>query len=160
MVRTNPAQLVLAFDCPEDWAVEALEIARERVPSALVPAIEWTNYPTAAGRAYLQERKICLSRVVLKTHAHVYDTVLHEYAHLVVYARHGRKAKPHGPEWRQVMADLGIPPKVTHDYPVERRTVARRYSFRCNACGFILWRVRPFKRNRIYSHVGCGGSFS
>jgi predicted SprT family Zn-dependent metalloprotease len=160
MVRINPAQLTLAFDCPEDWAAEALRQARLRVPSSKEPRMVWTSYTTCAGRAFFREFEIRLSRRVLKTQEQVHDTVLHEYAHLVVYERHGTSAKPHGPEWKELMRLLGGVPKATHDYPVERRSVSRNIIYRCNVCGFLLRRVRPFKRNRVYSHVGCGGVFA
>lgn len=160
MPRVHPDQLVLAFDSPKDWAIEALAAARRRVPCARVPKIVWANYPSTAGKAYFRENEIRLSRVLLDTHARVYDTVLHEYAHLVVFQQHGRKAKPHGPEWKLVMRQLGVEPRVTHDYPVERRSLSRQHAYRCSTCGFVLERVRPFKRNRIYSHVGCGGRFA
>lgn len=33
-------------------------------------------------------------------------TFLHELAHLAVYISHGRKIKPHGPEWKQQFQDF------------------------------------------------------
>jgi SprT protein len=46
---------------------------------------------------------------------HMPDTVAHEVAHSVVYRCHGRKGvRPHGREWREVMAYLGFQPRVTH----------------------------------------------
>jgi len=160
MARFNPAQLTLSFDSPDDWAVDALRVALNRVPVPRVPKIVWMNYPASAGKAYFRENEIRLSRVVLTTHSRVYDTVLHEYAHLAVFQQHGRSARPHGAEWKAVMRTLGLAPNVTHDYPVERRTLLKKHAYRCSVCGFLLERVRPFKRNRVYSHVGCGGKFA
>jgi predicted SprT family Zn-dependent metalloprotease len=120
----------------------------------------WANYSTTAGRAFFREFEIRLSRVVLQTQQQIYDTVLHEYAHLVVFEEYGLKAKPHGVEWKSVMRRLGIEPKVTHDYPVERKSLTKKLAYRCQECGYILRRVRPFKRNRVYFHIGCGGVFS
>ena len=160
MARFNPAQLTLAFDSPEDWAIDALRDAVTRVPVGRLPKIVWTNYPASAGKAYFRENEIRLSRVVLTTHPRVYDTVLHEYAHLVVYQQFGRSSRPHGAEWKAVMRALGLEPRVTHDYPVERRTLGRKHAYRCTICGYVLERVRPFKRNRVYSHIGCGGRFA
>ena len=94
MVRSNPAQLTLAFDSPEDWAGEALRTARLKVPCRREPRLTWANYPTTAGRAFFREFEIRLSSVVLKTQHQIYDTVLHEYAHLVVFEEFGVKAKP------------------------------------------------------------------
>ena len=160
MARANPEQLTLLFDSPEDWAIEALRAARLRVPCSGTPRIIWASYPTTAGRAFFREFEIRLSSIVLKTHDQVNDTVLHEYAHLVVFENHGLRAKPHGPEWRSVMKMLGLEPRVTHSYPVERQSREHKFFYKCEICGFVLKRVRPFKRNRIYSHVGCGGVFA
>jgi predicted SprT family Zn-dependent metalloprotease len=157
--RYDPAQMILAFDTAHDWAVEALRSAFATMPTRRIPRMTWANYPTTAGRAFFREFEIRLSNQVLQTPEQVHDTVLHEYAHLVVFEKFGTKAKPHGSEWRAVMRQLGLSPTVTHDYPVEKRQMATRYIYRCDLCGFILRRVRPFKRNRIYSHVGCGGMF-
>jgi predicted SprT family Zn-dependent metalloprotease len=160
MARYDPAQLVLAFEGPEAWAEDALRTAMAKLPCQGTPLLEWTHYPTTAGRAFMREFRIRLSSVVLRDHAQVYDTVLHEYAHLYVFERYGVHARPHGPEWKRAMKKLGLPARVTHNYPVERRTQEPKHYYRCNLCGFILSRVRPFKRNRIYSHVGCGGVFA
>jgi SprT protein len=85
--------------------------------------------------------------------------VLHEYAHLYVFENFGTRAKPHGPEWRDAMKVLGGEGRATHNYPVERKSMQPRIAYKCNVCGWVLERVRRFKRNRIYIHVGCGGRF-
>lgn len=153
-------QLVLVFDSPEDWAEEALASAREAFPLQTEAVIEWRDYPTTAGRAYFEGNRIRLSRRVLETEEQVRDTVLHEYAHLVVNEMHGPSAKPHGKEWRAVMKRLGAKAKATHDYPVERRYQARRIVYRCTACGYLLLRARPLRRHLVYTHIGCGGTFA
>ena len=159
MPRTDPAQLILAFDCPEDWAAEALRLARATLPTARAPKMTWANYRTAAGRAFFREFEIRLSSVVLTTEEQVRDTVIHEYAHLYVFENFGMKARPHGSEWRAAMKVLGGQPKATHNYPVERKSMRRTISYKCDVCGWVLERVKRFKRNRIYTHVGCGGRF-
>jgi predicted SprT family Zn-dependent metalloprotease len=160
MVRSNPAQLILAFESPDDWAAEALRIARLKLPCRREPKVTWASYPTTAGRAFFREFEIRLSRIVLKAQEQIYDTVLHEYAHLAVFEEFGIRAKPHGPEWRAAMVRLGLEPTVTHNYEVERRSINRKLAYRCEVCGFVLRRVRPLKRNRVYFHIGCGGVFS
>jgi SprT protein len=158
--RYDSAQLTLAFDTPHDWAVDALRAGFAIMPTRKLPRMTWANYPTTAGRALFREFEIRLSRQVLQTPEQIRDTVLHEYAHLVVFEKFGVKAKPHGTEWRAVMRQLGLAPTVTHDYPVEKRKMATRHIYRCEVCGYILRRVRPLKRNRVYSHIGCGGVFA
>lgn len=66
---------------------------------------------------------------------HLTDTVAHEVAHYLVHRLHGARARPHGPEWKQVMRALGAAPRATGHYslngvPVRRQ---RRHSYRC-AC--------------------------
>jgi len=36
-------------------------------------------------------------------------TLLHEIAHLKTWDVHGRKVKPHGPEWKNIFANLVVP---------------------------------------------------
>ena len=63
-------------------------------------------------------------------------TVAHEVAHLITAACHGR-TRPHGIEWRTVMAYLGIPdPKRCHRYPLEETALKRqrRWAYQCD-CG-------------------------
>jgi predicted SprT family Zn-dependent metalloprotease len=43
------------------------------------------------------------------------ETVAHEVAHHIVLHKWGR-VQPHGPEWKQVMRDLGWPGKRCHSY--------------------------------------------
>lgn len=65
---------------------------------------------------------------------HLPDTVAHEVAHCIVYRCHGRGVRPHGSEWRRVMAFLGCEPRVTHRASPE--TLARvlgHHLYRC-AC--------------------------
>lgn len=62
------------------------------------------------------------------------STVPHEVAHLVTMSCHGR-TRPHGSEWRSVMAYLGIPdPKRCHQYTLEESTLKqqRRWTYRCD----------------------------
>ena len=61
-------------------------------------------------------------------------TVPHEVAHYVVHCLHGlHRVKPHGPEWRAVMAAFDADPSVTGDFdlggiPTRRQ---RRFAYHC-----------------------------
>jgi predicted SprT family Zn-dependent metalloprotease len=172
------AQLALVFDGTAGERLELASPAQDNVQAALEfeRVIEeakreaamalplrrevrtvWKNYPVTAGRAFIQESVICLSRKLLTTRERVRDTWLHEYAHLYVFEKHGRQVPPHGREWRAAMLELGLTPKATHDYECERRRMPRPYACACERCGLILQRTRPLKRNREYHHIGCGG---
>lgn len=49
------------------------------------------------------------------------NTVVHELAHLVNRWTHGKKVKPHGREWRQIMSAMGEDPKRCHTVPTVPR---------------------------------------
>jgi len=64
------------------------------------------------------------------------NTVAHEVAHYVVFCLHGiRKVKPHGIEWKQVMALFEVKPEVTSSYDTSilplHRQKQHRYSCAC-----------------------------
>lgn len=92
-------------------------------------------------------------------------TVPHEVAHYVVDVLHGaRNVKPHGGEWREVMALFGVAPERTHDFNLEgvpqrkqnrvvyycdcteyklsstrhKRIVSGRAKYACHLCGKLL----------------------
>ncbi len=75
-------------------------------------------------------------------------TMLHELAHLVAHSRaRGRRIQPHGPEWRRACAELGIPGESRcHNLPLARRSVRRRFAYRCRHCGTVVPRVRKLSR--------------
>ncbi len=78
------------------------------------------------------------------------DTIPHEVAHYVVdrlYPR--RRCKPHGPEWREVMATFGIDnPRATHNTSLDGLRIRRqqRHSYYC-ACGEVM--LSSTRHNRI-----------
>src|SRR5262245_35771934 len=79
-------------------------------------------------------------------------TMKHELAHLIAYARAGRRRiEPHGPEWRKACADIGIPDEsARHTLPLPRSTQERKFTYVCQHCGFTVARVKKFRR-----HTAC-----
>lgn len=76
------------------------------------------------------------------------QTVAHEVAHLVTAACFGR-TRPHGPEWRAIMAFFGLPnASRCHNYPVHHATVRkqRRWPY---ACGCQTHRLSTTRHRRI-----------
>jgi SprT protein len=75
-------------------------------------------------------------------------TLRHELAHLVARHRNPRRRiAPHGAEWREACADLGIPDEnARHTLPLPRRTLNRPHLYVCPACRIEVRRVRPFRR--------------
>lgn len=79
-------------------------------------------------------------------------TLKHELAHLIAYARAGRRRiEPHGQEWRKACEDIGIPDEsARHTLPLPRSKQARKFAYACPSCGFTVERVRKFRR-----HTAC-----
>lgn len=128
-----------------------------RHPCGFVPAVVWKNLRVSAGIAKYRERQIVLSRLLLVDEARLDSTLKHEYAHHLAVARHGRRAAGHGPHWQAAMRELGLEPKVRHDYPVERNAPRQEVGYRCRRCGALITRTRRLNRRRKYFHSLCGG---
>ena len=103
-----------------------------------------------AGMAFPGRHLITLNpRLALFGDEEIDRTLRHELAHLLAQDRVGRKRiDPHGKEWKQACADLGLAgEKRTHDLPLPRHRVPPRHFYKCPGCGFELKRVRPLRRN-------------
>lgn len=94
---------------------------------------------------------------VLDTQQKVRDTLIHEFAHLLAYARVGRRGWGHGAAWQRAMADLGAPAEVYHTYPVKRNKPRQAVQYRCTRCGSTFVRLRALPKRRRYAHMHCGG---
>ncbi|BDS08051.1 hypothetical protein NT6N_30910 [Oceaniferula spumae] len=108
---------------------------------------------TTAGRAFWPDAIIEMNPKLREIAPHeVERTLLHELAHLVAYARAGRRRiAAHGKEWRLACADLGIPGEsATHSLPLPGRTMRKKWRYTCPECGEGFDRVRKMKR-----YAGC-----
>lgn len=83
-------------------------------------------------------------------------TLLHELAHLVTYERLGHvDVLPHGEEWQQACADVGIPGEsATHRLTLPARTFKKKWKYICPNCGSAIQRVRRFK-GRVACYECC-----
>ncbi len=75
-------------------------------------------------------------------------TVPHEVAHVIAYLHFGPRIRPHGPEWRSVMAFFGADSSRCHGYDTGRARLRRlsRYLYRCDCREHQLTSIR---HNRI-----------
>lgn len=126
-------------------------------PMGYRPALEWRSFRTTAGMAYYRRRAIGLGASVLTTPERLKDTLIHEYAHLLAFARYGNAGRGHGAGWQQAMTDLGAAPRVRHTYEVARNASRQRVFYRCVRCGASIERRRRLPRGRKYVHAQCGG---
>lgn len=92
--------------------------------------------------------------------AFVAQTVPHEVAHAITHVCHG-KVRPHGPEWRGVMAWFGFDEaERCHSFaqPAAARRGQRRWSYRCDCRGHQLSTTRHNRAQRGLDYVcrSCG----
>lgn len=140
----------------EEMTAEALmERCREwlrelELPGAakLVKVIWNARLRSTAGYASYPAWRIELNPKLKAFEGQVERTLKHELAHLIAYHRAGRRRiEPHGPEWRAACANLGIAEeKACHQLPLPRARQKRTLAYLCPACGFVLHRVRRFRR--------------
>lgn len=86
------------------------------------------------------------------------DTVPHEVAHYIVHELYGaRRVRPHGSQWRQVMALFGADPEVTFDRDLtgipQRRQRTHRY--RCGCREHALSTTRHNRARRGHGVYHC-----
>lgn len=120
---------------------------------ALKLRVVWnTKLRSTAGYAKWPQWLIELNPRLVEFNGQVDRTLKHELAHLVAYARaNRRRIEPHGPEWRQACADLGIPDESPrHALPLPQTKRKRNFFYICTACGFTVGRVKKFRR-----HTAC-----
>jgi len=100
------------------------------------------------------------------------EVLCHEAAHFAVRELHGRAAKPHGTEWRELVTLAGFEPTVAISVaprgsagpsdsgsdPARRTRVVGgyRYEHRCPVCQFRRMARRPVGRWRCAACVGAG----
>jgi SprT protein len=108
---------------------------------------------TSAGQARVCGKTLALIRynpTLLGRHPaeFIAETVPHEVAHVVAFAEHGARIRPHGAEWQGIMRYFGVAPTRCHGYDVSRlRTRAlRRFLYRCD-CG--THEISSIRHNRI-----------
>lgn len=111
--------------------------------------VEWNRkLRSTAGYAKWPLWRVELNPRLAEFEGQVDRTLRHELAHLIAYARAGRKRiEPHGQEWREACALLGIPDEsARHTLPLPRSKQVRNFSYQCPACGIVVERVRKFQR--------------
>ena len=141
-------------------AEDCLDTLMRSHPLPRRPKIEWRGYRTTAGTANANTFTIALSKHVLDDADKLRSTFVHEYAHLLAFARFGRRGLNHGPAWQQAMRDLGADPQVYHRYDCQRNQPRQIVEYTCSNCGIVIPRKRKLPRNRKYLHRNCGGTIA
>jgi SprT protein len=146
----------------QDGRDETLEAqAREWLHALEMPGgaklltVSWNaRLRSTAGYARYPKWAVELNPLLRDFDGQVERTLKHELAHLIAYHRSGRRRiEPHGREWRQACADLGIAgEKAHHRLPLPRNEVVRKLVYACPACQTTVQRVRKFRRPTACLH--------
>ena len=120
------------------------------------PDITWDLRGTCAGKAWGNKNLIQLNRQLCEKNLNSFmETVVHEYAHLVVHnlrmgqfcvSREGDWSS-HGKMWKKVMWALGYSPERCHKYEgVEKaRVVLKPYIYRCSCMSHFFTTSKHYK---------------
>lgn len=83
----------------------------------------WCMYPTSDRAASLLKFN---ARLAVQEGLRFKEVVAHEYAHAVTYWRYGRRVRPHGREWQNLMQILGYPGDRCHSFSTVSAAQSRR----------------------------------
>ncbi|OYW71549.1 MAG: hypothetical protein B7Z37_27475 [Verrucomicrobia bacterium 12-59-8] len=136
-------------DAELEEQTRAMLLALDMPGGAKLVTVTWNaRLRSTAGYARYPGWAIELNPLLREFEGQVDRTLKHELAHLIAYHRSGRKRiEPHGPEWRQACADLGIAgEKAHHRLPLPRNEVERKLTYACPVCKTPVQRVRKFRR--------------
>ena len=143
----------------------------ERTHLLLADAASWLRIKTpqpwvrfdlrgrSAGQARLPGRGLAVIRynpvlLAANTESFIAETVPHEVAHVIAFARYGGRIRPHGAEWQTVMEYFGVAPERCHRYEVsagDRRALAQ-FDYHCDCRTHQLSNIR-------HRRVLAGGSY-
>ena len=81
------------------------------------------------------------------------EVLCHELAHVAVYRLHGRKARPHGREWKMLLTRAGFKPRVRFpgeeaNFPSRPEKSRARWNHHCPVCHVRRLAGRPVKEWR------------
>lgn len=124
------------------------------------PAVHVNIRGTMAGQARIDDNQLRFNPQLLHQYGDQFirDTVPHEVAHLAAYKAHGRRIRPHGPEWKSIMRVLGADASRCHNYAVQPTRQLQRYRYRCRCREHELTSIRHKRAQRgtRYICTDCG----
>jgi predicted SprT family Zn-dependent metalloprotease len=90
------------------------------------------------------------------------EVLCHELAHAAARLKYGRRTRPHGPEWRDLVRAVGFEPRARQPgirllpSAAEQRQWTRRYEHRCPVCQSAWYARRPVTAWRCPTCTGAG----
>ncbi len=144
----------------QDRVEAAWQLCRRYHPELPRPRVWCDLRGKCAGQAHYGRGGLRFNPVLLgeNRQAFLVEVVPHEMAHwLVRHLSDGRQARPHGREWRTVMARLfGLEPRVTHCFDTGRASPSPfRYHCGCQAHFFTSRRHSLARAGRRYRCLSC-----
>lgn len=92
------------------------------------------------------------------TQQFIEEVVPHEVAHLVAYCHYGKRIRPHGKHWQDIMREvMGCEPAVTHSFECEPARRMQYFDYVCGCEGrqHQLSAIRHGKVQRRQAHYVC-----
>ncbi len=116
------------------------------------------------GRCYPTRGLIRISEHLLEAPRSILEEALcHELAHVAVHEMNGKRCRPHGPEWKDLMRIAGYEPRArlpagTLPRPSRKRRQRQRYLYihRCPVCQAEQIARRAVRRWRCAACVEAG----
>lgn len=120
----------------------------------------------SAGVAELQANRLRFNPILLVQNEEefLHQVVPHEVAHLIAWHLYGKRIKPHGKEWQQIMNNVfHLPPLTRHNFCIKQ--AARQFYIYGCACpelkhNFTQRRHRLVLAGRQYKCKQCQGLLS
>ena len=140
------------------WVEQAARLTGRRFA---LPHIRFDLKGRAAGQ-YRSHPHPCI-RYNLELASQQFDAFLdrtpgHEVAHYVIHQMHpGRRVRPHGPEWRKLMENLGLDPSRCHEFDMSKVPTRRqrRFPYRCRCQTHELSATRHNRIRRSQAEYRC-----
>lgn len=119
------------------------------------------------GRCYPKRRLIRINTALLdpRFSSELAEIAVHEAAHVVARDRYGAEARPHGPEWKELLLQAGYKPRIRMVIDIPELTKVRRapgsrrnviYEHKCPVCQTSRVAARSMKRWRCAACLEAG----
>lgn len=115
---------------------------------------------SSIARLVVAERRIELGPLFFSAFVNHREVLCHELAHFAAHVKYGRRIRPHGREWRELVRAAGFKPRVRHPaIPLPRSAADQgwtpRYEHRCPVCQSV-WYAR--RRMRTWRCADCAAA--
>lgn len=122
------------------------------------------RFRKTCGMTYFDRNVIAISHFLLDFPEELYDTILHEIAHVLTYSQYGNTIKytndGHPKEWEEICKKIGARPSKYSDNPYvmsknEMKKIVSKSV--CSKCGDVrLSRLELWRYDKCFSKCRCG----